>query len=76
MFNTFIGYNLIISAVDCSTPNNHHTTTVSVPVTTVNAIATYTCAAGYETLDGNAQRTCQSDGTWSGMAPTCSDIRE
>ena len=71
-----MGYNLIISAVDCSTPHNHHTTTVSVPGTTENAIATYTCAAGYETLAGNAQRTCQSDGTWSGMAPTCSDIRE
>ena len=57
-------------------PDNHLSTLVSAPLTTENAIATYTCAAGYETLTGNAARTCQSDGTWSGMAPTCSDIRE
>ena len=32
--------------------------------------ATYTCDTGYQ-LDGTPTRTCQSDGTWSGSAPTC-----
>ena len=67
---------MIISAAECMIPDNHPSTTVSASLTTENAIATYTCAVGYETLTGNAARTCQSDGTWSGMAPTCSDIRE
>ena len=31
---------------------------------------TYTCDAGFE-LNGDAMRTCQSDGTWTGSAPTC-----
>ena len=32
--------------------------------------ATYSCNCGYE-LDGCSKRTCLSDGTWSGNAPTC-----
>ena len=31
---------------------------------------TYTCNTGYQ-LDVASTRTCQSDGTWSGSAPTC-----
>lgn len=34
------------------------------------AIARYSCIPGY-TLVGGASRTCQSDGYWSGRAPTC-----
>ena len=30
----------------------------------------YTCDAGYE-LEGASVRTCQTDGQWSGTAPTC-----
>ena len=33
-------------------------------------VATYTCDPGF-ILDGESTRTCGSDGTWSGMAPTC-----
>ena len=31
---------------------------------------TYTCNTGYE-LTGSNTRTCQSNGSWSGSAPTC-----
>ena len=33
-------------------------------------LATYTCNAGYM-LSGDAQRTCQASGMWSGTAPVC-----
>ncbi len=33
-------------------------------------VATYACDAGY-TLDGDATRTCQADGSWSGAEPDC-----
>ena len=33
-------------------------------------VATYTCDSGF-TLVGDPTRICGSDGTWSGMAPTC-----
>ena len=38
--------------------------------TTLGSTATYTCNTGYQ-LDGDSTRTCQSDETWSGSAPTC-----
>ena len=33
-------------------------------------VATYTCDSGF-TLVGDPTRICGSDGTWSGMSPTC-----
>ena len=33
-------------------------------------VATYTCNPGF-ILVGNNTRICGSDGTWSGMMPTC-----
>ena len=36
----------------------------------VGDTATYTCDDGYE-LIGSDTRTCQSNGEWSGSAPTC-----
>jgi hypothetical protein len=43
---------------------------VSAPTLTVNSTATYACGAGYD-IAGAATRTCQANGSWSGMAPTC-----
>ena len=36
----------------------------------VGETLTYSCHDGY-VLQGNAVRTCQSDGTWSGQEPVC-----
>jgi len=34
--------------------------------------ATFTCDANYQmTEEGDATRTCQQDGTWSGTQPRC-----
>ena len=35
--------------------------------------ASYTCNSGYE-LIGQSTRTCQSNGEWSGVAPTCESM--
>ena len=34
------------------------------------SVATYTCFPGYD-LNGDSIRTCQSNGEWTGSAPTC-----
>ena len=36
----------------------------------VGDTATYTCDPGFE-LEGALTRTCQSNGTWSGIPPVC-----
>ena len=44
--------------------------TVFAATLTYGSTATYSCLAGYN-LSGAPTRLCQSDGTWSGAAPTC-----
>ena len=34
----------------------------------------YSCDTGYDLMDGSSQRTCQSNGRWSGKAPSCSPL--
>ena len=43
---------------------------VIVGVTTLGAMATYTCNPSYR-LVGMDSRQCQENGQWSGEAPTC-----
>ena len=33
--------------------------------------ATYTCDVNFELVNGPQTRMCQTDGTWSGIEPTC-----
>ena len=37
----------------------------------INSIATFICVTGYTLTGGSSTRTCESDGMWSGLAPTC-----
>jgi len=46
---------------------------VSAPILTYDNNATYVCATGYS-MSGSNLRTCQADGTWSGLVPTCSIV--
>lgn len=66
----------LITEADCGNPDTHISTVVSVTSTTEDGVATYSCADGYETPVGDLRRTCESNGDWSGLAPTCSEICE
>jgi len=59
-------------AVDtvCEPPSGIANGVVSAPVTKYGAKASYFCSSGYS-LQGDATRTCQADGTWDGAEPTC-----
>jgi len=39
----------------------------------VGSVATYSCGTGF-LRDGDAERTCQASGVWSGAPPACNDI--
>ncbi len=62
--------------VDCGSLSAPANGSVSVSSTTNGGTATYACIAGFALTGngGNGLRTCQSDGTWSGAAPTCAPI--
>ena len=37
----------------------------------VNSVVNYTCLDGFEVIEGDLQRTCLPNQTWSGSAPKC-----
>ena len=60
------------TAVNCGQPSSPGLNgNVSVNMTTLDNMATYTCDSGYELVPDNSARTCQADRTWSGMDPVC-----
>jgi cysteine-rich repeat protein len=59
--------------VNCGSLANPSNGSVSAPVTTYTGTATYSCNTGYQ-LSAGATRTCQSNGAWSGGAPTCNIV--
>ena len=56
--------------VDCGHPGDIANGTVLVYETTPGERIYYDCVVGYF-LNGSSPRTCQSNGTWSGLKPTC-----
>ena len=65
---TSVFYTILI--VDCGALDNPDNGMVDVSETVLDSVATYSCNTGY-TLTGDAMRTCQGDGTWSGSEPIC-----
>ena len=57
-------------AVDCGTLVAPDGGSVKISTTLVGGTAMYTCNFGF-ILVWSRQRQCQSDGQWSGLAPTC-----
>lgn len=57
--------------MECGVLDNPLNGTVTLPMERIfNSQASYTCNEGF-ILTGIDNRTCQSDGVWSGIAPTC-----
>lgn len=58
------------SPLSCGSPDSLQNTTIVGKNHTVGAAIQYNCPSGHA-LVGEDTRTCLSDGTWSGKAPTC-----
>jgi CUB/sushi domain-containing protein len=66
---------LLSSAVDCgslSAPENG--AVYFYPGTTFTSTASFVCRRGFR-LVGSETRTCQADGSWSGVQPVCKKIK-
>ena len=61
---------LLLLGIDCGDPGMLPNGTVSYKNTYVTSVAEFTCHFGFE-LIGDGQRTCQPNGMWSNMVPTC-----
>lgn len=61
---------ILLIGVDCGDLDDPENGEVSLTGTTFGSNATYSCNDGYF-LEGESSRVCQSDGNWSGEAPTC-----
>lgn len=62
---------IFYTAADCgSLPAPINGNLTAVPATTFESIAVYTCNSGFNII-GQATRTCQADGIWSGSEPMC-----
>ncbi len=59
-----------IAAVDCMGLSNPIDGMVALTATTFESTATYSCNTGLS-LTGEATRTCEDTGAWSGSEPTC-----
>ena len=60
----------VFAAVDCGELKDPDNGAVDFGTTGFGAIARYRCSTGFVVV-GDVSRTCKSDGTWSGSAPTC-----
>ncbi|CAI8052865.1 CUB and sushi domain-containing protein 3 [Geodia barretti] len=72
----WIGNPPVCEAVQCPTLDSPNNGSVLIPGTGVGVYqetATYACETGFN-LVGMSERVCQSDGTWSGSAPTCNIV--
>ena len=61
---------MCLGVINCGYPGVTNHGSVTLYDTTVECEAVYECDHGYK-LVGNATRTCQPNGKWSGTQPTC-----
>ena len=64
----FLFYSSI--AVNCGELLDPSSGEVEFTSTLLGSVASYSCTSGYE-LMGGANRTCSTDGVWSGEEPAC-----
>jgi hypothetical protein len=69
----FTGDGITCVPVDCGPLGAPVNGMVSAPTTTFGAAASYTCSPGYM-LVGDATRTCEASGMWSGVDPRCDPV--
>jgi hypothetical protein len=62
-----------ISVVNCGNPGAVSNARRTGSSFTYNSVVSYTCNPGYR-ISGSERRTCQGDGTWSGISPKCSSM--
>ena len=58
------------TVIECDSLSNPANGMVTVTGLTPSSIATYTCSNAYQLL-GDDTRTCDSNGLWTNMEPTC-----
>lgn len=63
---------VFVAVVNCGEPYSDASTSVVQLGNTVGAIAVYSCVDENEAIVGEFLRRCESNGQWSGTAPTCS----
>ena len=63
----------INTVVDCGTLTGPANGTILLDTTSFGSTVTYSCSNSDHQLVGDAMRTCQANGMWSGSAPTCGE---
>ena len=58
------------TAISCEALSDPSNGRVEVNSLAFESVAEYSCNTGYE-LDGDSERECGGEGTWSGIAPLC-----
>ncbi|XP_070554193.1 sushi domain-containing protein 2-like isoform X2 [Ptychodera flava] len=71
--SSWSGTQPVCQAVNCGVPDPLSHGTPTIVCTTYNCTVDYTCEEGYD-LQGDNNRTCQSNATWDGESPCCSEI--
>ena len=66
----------LCTAADCGSLTNPANGSVSLTMTTFDSTASYSCSNSNNLLLGDAVRTCQVDGMWSGTAPVCGKLQQ
>ena len=59
-----------VSYIDCGAPDVPNNGRIDTDNFWFDSVVRYTCEKGWD-LEGERERMCLANGTWSGSAPTC-----